>query len=118
MNKAFDDLIYQSGLIADGCWDELGTYEQEAIERLIELIVRECSKIIVNGGYRNPALGGKYPLTPPEIAKMIQEHFGVEEQATETVELHSCPYAEELYGNYDKMCDCDEERTRQCAMDI
>ena len=46
MNKAFDDLIYQSGLIADGCWDELGTYEQEAIERLIELTVLECCKAL------------------------------------------------------------------------
>jgi hypothetical protein len=48
-------------------------------EKFAELIVFECSKIIVNGGYRNPALGEKYPLTPPEIATMIKEHFGVEE---------------------------------------
>ena len=107
MNKAFNDLIYQSGLIADGCWDELDTYTQEAIERLIELIVLECAVIV--GSMEEPH---------QDIAKLIKQHFGVEEQATETVELHSCPYAEELYGNYDKMCDCDEERTRQCAMDI
>ena len=107
MNKAFNDLIYQSGLIADGCWDELDTYTQEAIERLIELIVLEC--VVIVGSMEEPH---------QDIAKLIKQHFGVEEQATETVELHSCPYAEELYGNYDKMCDCDEERTRQCAMDI
>jgi len=107
MNKVFDDLIYQSGLIADGCWDELDTYTQEAIERLIELIVLEC--VVIVGSMEEPH---------QDIAKLIKQHFGVEEQATETVELHSCPYAEELYGNYDKMCDCDEERTRQCAMDI
>jgi hypothetical protein len=41
MTPKFDDLIYQSGLIADGCWDELGTYEQEAIERLMELMTTE-----------------------------------------------------------------------------
>jgi len=35
-----------------------------------------------------------------------------------TSELHSCPYAEEIHGNYEKVCDCDEERTRQCAQDI
>jgi hypothetical protein len=45
MNKAFDDLIYHSGLIADGCWDELDTYTQEAIERLIELTVWECMRM-------------------------------------------------------------------------
>ena len=49
------------------------------IAKFAELIVRECGKVIVNGGYRNPALGEKHPLTPPEIAKMIREHFGVEE---------------------------------------
>ena len=49
------------------------------IEKFAELIVQECGKVIVNGGYRNPALGEKHPLTPPEIAKMIEEHFGVEE---------------------------------------
>ena len=48
-------------------------------EKFAELIVRECGKVIVNGGYRNPALGEKHPLTPPEIAKMIEEHFGVDE---------------------------------------
>ena len=49
------------------------------LEKFAELIVNECSKVIVNGGYRNPALGEKHPLTPPEIATMIKEHFGVEE---------------------------------------
>jgi len=51
----------------------------EDIERFAQLIVQECSKVVVNGGYRNPALGEKHPLTPPEIATMIQEHFGVQE---------------------------------------
>jgi hypothetical protein len=51
----------------------------ELMEKFAELIVKECSKVIVNGGYRNPALGDKHPLTPPEIAQMIREHFGVEE---------------------------------------
>ena len=35
-----------------------------------------------------------------------------------TSELHSCPYAEEIHGDYWTLCDCDEERTRQCAQDI
>ena len=48
------------------------------LEKFAELIVEECGKVIVNGGYRNPAFGEKHPLTPPEIATMIKEHFGVE----------------------------------------
>jgi hypothetical protein len=50
----------------------------EDYEKFAELIVFECTKVIVFGGYRNPALGEKHPLTPPEIATMIKEHFGVE----------------------------------------
>ena len=46
MNKAFDDLIYHSGLIADGCWEELDTYTQEAIERLMELMTAKFIGIL------------------------------------------------------------------------
>ena len=67
MNKAFDDLLYQSGLIADGCWDELGTYEQEAIERLIKLTVLKCAEI-----------GERYADGNYEVRNQILEHFGVE----------------------------------------
>ena len=49
-----------------------------AADKFAELIVEECSRVIVNGGYRNPAFGERYQLTPPEIATMIKEHFGVE----------------------------------------
>ena len=47
----------------------------------------------------------------------IKQVLAQPEQAP-TSELHSCPYAEEIHGNYEKVCDCDEERTRQCAQDI
>ena len=64
MNKAFNDLLYQSGLIADGCWDELGTYEQEAIERLIELTVLKCADIAMREDH--------------DPAECIKKYFGVE----------------------------------------
>ncbi len=57
----------------------LKVYSESYDTEFAELIVKECSKVIVNGGYRNPALGEKHPLTPPEIATMIEEHLGVEE---------------------------------------
>ena len=62
MNERMEDLLYQAGLTASGCWDELGTYEQEAIEKLTELIVRECAQ-----------------FTDSDIRKFILKHFGVEE---------------------------------------
>ena len=62
MNQKYEDLLYQAGLTASGCWDELGTYEQEAIERFAELIIRECAQ-----------------FTDSDIRKFILKHFGVEE---------------------------------------
>jgi hemerythrin len=53
-----------------------------------------------------------------EINRRIKEHFGVEEQVTESNEWHTCPYAKEIHNDYDTLCDCDEERTYQCAQDI
>jgi len=47
----------------------------------------------------------------------IKQALAPPEQAP-TSELHSCPYAEEIHGDYETLCDCDEEQTRQCAQDI
>jgi hypothetical protein len=41
MNK-FDKQFYESGLIAQGCWDEMDSYMHAAVERFGELIVRRC----------------------------------------------------------------------------
>ena len=73
MNKRIKELAKQAGQ------GESFHIPPEFVEKFAELIVRECSRVIMNGGYRNPALGEKHPLTPPEIATMIREHFGVEE---------------------------------------
>jgi len=71
--SVIEDLKKKINTDVSGKWIQVGE-----LEKFAELLVRECSKVIVNGGYRNPALGEKHPLTPPEIATMIKEHFGVE----------------------------------------
>ena len=91
MTPKFDDLIYQSGLIADGCWDELGTYEQEAIERLMELMTHEFIGILkyeiaLCERYKDTACNG-FDRTWHQgkivhFHKLIdktKDHFGVEE---------------------------------------
>ena len=51
----------------------------EFLEKFAEMIVKECAKVIVNGGYWSGGpLGPKRQCTPPEIAQMIKEHFGVD----------------------------------------
>jgi hypothetical protein len=42
----------------------------------------------------------------------------VQPEQASTNELHTCPYAEEIHGNYAKLCDCDREATRQCKLSI
>jgi predicted kinase len=56
------------------------TVGYDELEKFAQLIVKECSKVIVNGGYWSGGpLGDRRQCTPPEIAKMIKDHFGVEE---------------------------------------
>lgn len=67
MNNKLEDLMYQSGLTAQGCWDEMDDYDRRAIEKLAELIVRECAKQ-VNNVYKQG--GGTHGET-------ILKHFGI-----------------------------------------
>ena len=71
MSKSFDDLIYDSGLIASGCWEDLDTYTQEAIERLFQMTVLECSVAL------NPML--RDMISRGQAVELIKQHFGVEQ---------------------------------------
>ena len=52
----------------------------DEIEKFAELIVRECAKVIINGGYWSGGpVGPKRQCTPPEIAEMVKDVFGVKE---------------------------------------
>jgi len=43
VNEVIEHYLYQSGLTADGCWDELDDYAKEAILRFGELLLREAA---------------------------------------------------------------------------
>jgi hypothetical protein len=68
MNEQFEELMYESGLTAQGCWDAMDDYDRKAIETLCELIVRECARkiedMIDNGWYAD--------------TEELKKHFGVE----------------------------------------
>jgi hypothetical protein len=75
MNEdVFSRLHYHSGLVAQGCWDELDEYDREAIRRFGELIVKECAEIA--DVERPSSLGCGY-ITKTK-GMLIREHFGVE----------------------------------------
>ena len=54
MTPKFEELLYQLGLTAQGCWDNMDEYDHAAIERFAELIVIEASKplnnVFIQGG--------------------------------------------------------------------
>ena len=70
MNERLDDLMYQAGLTAQGCWDEMDAYDRKAVMKLAELIVRECVGIVEDAvNHREPA---------STYVGKIKQHFGVE----------------------------------------
>ena len=80
-----DELMYQSGMTAQGCWDEMDSYQQEAIMKLSQLIAKECMDIIVQN--RKYASQHKWPAV--ELANVclyeIDKTFEVNEDGKETV---------------------------------
>jgi hypothetical protein len=42
MNQRIEHCLYQAGLTAQGCWDELDDYTKQGIEKFAQLIVKEC----------------------------------------------------------------------------
>ena len=77
MNNAIENLMYEAGLTASGCWDNMDEYDQKAIEKFAELIVEECIAVVVNV-YSNTPLELSGPLLT--ASEEIAEHFyGVEE---------------------------------------
>lgn len=50
MNAKIEDLMYQAGLTASGSWDKMDSYDQQAIEKLVELIIDDCAGFVENEG--------------------------------------------------------------------
>ena len=50
MDELIEHCLYESGLTAQGCWDELDDYAKESIERFAKLIVRECCNSELSDG--------------------------------------------------------------------
>jgi hypothetical protein len=64
--EVFSRLHYHSGLVAQGCWDELDEYDREAIQRFGELIVKECMEVVSK------------KCASPTAYQALAEHFGIE----------------------------------------
>ena len=78
MTNKIDELMYHAGMTAQGCWDEMDSYDQEAIMKLSQLIAKECMNIVMQN--RKYAIQHHWPAT--ELANVclyeIDKTFGVE----------------------------------------
>lgn len=61
------DLMYEAGLLADGCWDEFDQYDKDAIKKLVELVIKDCIDILEEGS--------KTQMTSAGGAERIRQHF-------------------------------------------
>jgi hypothetical protein len=81
MNEQIKKLAEQAGAVfvnSNGLNDcPQDSLVGDEIQKFAELIVLACSEVIRNDGYRSGPFGNQ-DLSPSEIAKMIEEHFGVE----------------------------------------
>ncbi len=75
MNDNFENLLYESGLTAQGCWDELDDYAREAIIRFGRLVVQDCIQV-VHRQERVPA--GFFYAKSADINELaIKQHFDI-----------------------------------------
>jgi hypothetical protein len=76
MNDKLQDLMYQAGLTAQGCWDEMDNYDHTAIEKFAKLIVRECADVIddIPAAPQGTWSDGYYEGCR-DSAKVIRMHF-------------------------------------------
>ncbi len=73
MNQRLEHCLYQAGLTAQGCWDELDDYTKAGVEKFAELIVRECVRYF-NEDYQRDF----DTLWREDLSKGVKKHFGVE----------------------------------------
>jgi hypothetical protein len=80
MNEQIQKLAEQAGAVfvnSNGVNDcPQDSLVGDEIQKFAESIVRACSEVIRNDGYRSGPFGNQ-DLSPSEIAIMIEEHFGI-----------------------------------------
>lgn len=72
--ELFDQLLYQAGLTAQDCWEELDLYTKQAIERFLYLAVCECAWAAEN---LEQGAGGDQQYGREIAATKIRKHFEI-----------------------------------------
>jgi len=78
----FEKQMYDAGLTAQGCWDEMDSYMHDAIEKFGELIVRRCISEVAMMGvtqYENKDIAWTVDL----IIKNLKDTFEIDEASVD-----------------------------------
>jgi hypothetical protein len=75
MNDRIENCLYQAGLTAQGCWDELDDYAKKGIEKFGELIVQDCLGVLKK---RYMGDNNREDMEVKRCIEDIKKHFGVE----------------------------------------
>lgn len=73
MKKQLEQLLYDSGLIAEGCWDRMDSYDQEAIEKFGKLIVQECVRCVERTSRHHAITSYDWQLVESTVRKSVLE---------------------------------------------
>jgi hypothetical protein len=79
MNQRIENCLYQAGLTAQGCWDELDDYTKAGIEKFANLIVQQCADICLEMAAKCAGLEGDGALAK-DCAYWIKQDFGVKDE--------------------------------------
>jgi len=109
MNERIKELAEQAGYEKD--MFGVGHWDMPECKKFAELILNDVMSICEDLG--DKGMDGHYC-----VDAIRKKYFGVDQEVAEPNGLHTCPYAEEIHNDYETLCDCDEERTYQCAMDV
>jgi len=109
MNERIKQLAEQAGYTKD--MFGVGHWDMPECKKFAELIVQECADI---------ATIHQQNHAHDSIGRYVLDHFGIAEREdpVQDPNLHTCPYAEEIHGDYETLCDCDAERQYQCAQSV
>jgi hypothetical protein len=73
---------YPSAEGGDECWQNFVIFKKDQLEKFVEVIVRECEKVLREEGERakiQAFTGSTYKFTyMNEAANVIKRHFGIE----------------------------------------
>jgi len=78
MSDKLENLMYEAGLLADGCWEEMDDYDKKAIEKFAELIVLETIKQMA---IQMDKFGDDQSNNPDwyKSEETVKKYFGVKE---------------------------------------